>query len=70
MKTPNLKWLTFLKAIYPDLIEVGKALFKAFDGDAAKSKAALKRIPDYWAGIDEERAKVDAELKELQQQGK
>jgi hypothetical protein len=60
----------FALKIGPDLAALGKSLFRLFDGDVNAARAALKKIPDHWQGVAEERTRRDKELEELKAQGK
>lgn len=51
----------FLAAIAPSLIELGKTLFSAFDGDA---EAAIRNIEDRREEISSKRAERDRQLEE------
>lgn len=60
----------FIAQLMGALLELAAELFRRHKGDVAAAKAELQRIPDYWAGTAEKRAKIDKELAELKAQGK
>jgi hypothetical protein len=60
----------FIAQIMGALLELATELYRRHKGDVAAAKAEIRRIPDYWTGTAEKRAKIDKELADLKAQGK
>ena len=55
----------FIRAIAPDLIETGLALFDQVGGDVPRARGVLSIVRDHGARLDRERLELDKELAEL-----
>jgi hypothetical protein len=60
----------FIGRIMSTLLELGAELYRRHGSNVAAAKAELRRIPDFWKDIDDQRAETDRQLAELRAQGK
>ena len=65
-----MKWMLFLNALRPHLVELAKFLYVRFKGDADAATKEISRVRDYWSNWDQENARIDADLEKLRQEGK
>lgn len=62
-----MKWITFVRALWPVVSALLKELFERHGGNAAAATQELQRIRDHWSRVRAEQTEVDERLSRLKQ---